>query len=81
MIAWSLSMSSGPQWCRSLQGNSMQGWLNASPRRDGMYLLPEQVAEYDRKRMKVKDVLALQLVVTDEASAIQWLKHQLTRKP
>jgi len=49
--------------------------------RDAMYFLPDQVAEYDRKRMSVKEVLQLELFVTDEASAIQWLKQQLTRKP
>ena len=49
--------------------------------RDGMYFLPEQVAEYDKKRMTVREVLQLQLFVTDEASAIQWLKQQLVRKP
>lgn len=49
--------------------------------RDGMYFLPEQVAEYDKKRMTVKEVLQLSLIVTDESSAIQWLKQQLTRKP
>ena len=49
--------------------------------RDGMYFLPEQVAQYDRKRMTVKEVLQLQLFVKDEESAIQWLKQQLTRKP
>lgn len=49
--------------------------------RDGMYFLPEQVAEYDKKRMTVREVLQLQLFVTDEASAIQWLKQQLIRKP
>src|SRR5690606_17248539 len=43
--------------------------------RDGMYFLPEQVAEYDRKRMSAKEVLQLTLFVTDEASAIQWLKQ------
>jgi hypothetical protein len=51
------------------------------PVRDGMYFLPGQVAEYDKKRMTVKEVLQLSLFVTDEASAIQWLKAQLTRKP
>lgn len=51
------------------------------PERDGMYFLPEQVAEYDKKRMTVREVLQLQLFVTDEASAIQWLKQQLTKKP
>ncbi|NPV81615.1 MAG: DNA methylase [Firmicutes bacterium] len=46
-----------------------------------MYFLPDQVAEYDRKRMTVKEVLQLSLFVTDESSAIQWLKQQLTKKP
>jgi 16S rRNA G966 N2-methylase RsmD len=49
--------------------------------RDGMYFLPDQVAGYDRKRMTVREVLQLQLFVTDESSAIQWLNQQLTRKP
>ena len=49
--------------------------------RDGMYFLPEQVADYDRKRMTVKEVLQLELFVKDEESAIQWLKQQLTKKP
>ena len=49
--------------------------------RDGMYFLPEQVAEYDKKRMTVREVLQLELFVTDESSAIQWLKQQLLKKP
>jgi len=57
------------------------GLAQRFPEHDGMYFLPEQVAEYDKKRMKVKEILQLQLFVTDEASAIQWLKQQLTRKP
>lgn len=48
--------------------------------RDGMYFLPEQVAEYDKKRMSVKEILQLQLFVNDESSAIQWLKQQLIKK-
>jgi hypothetical protein len=46
-----------------------------------MYFLPEQAPEYDKKRMTVKEVLQLELFVRDEASAIQWLKQQLTKKP
>ena len=46
-----------------------------------MYFLPEQVAEYDKKRFTVREVLQLKLWVTDESSAIQWLKQQLTKKP
>ena len=51
------------------------------PLRDGMYFLPDQAAEYDKKRMTVKEVLQFQLFVSDEESAIQWLKQQLTKKP
>jgi hypothetical protein len=57
------------------------GLVQRFSERDGMYFLPEQVAEYDKKRMTVREVLQLQLFVTDESSAIQWLKQQLTRKP
>ena len=58
-----------------------QGLVQRFAERDGMYFLSDQVAEYDRKRMSVKEVLQLKLFVTDEASAIQWLKQQLSRKP
>lgn len=46
-----------------------------------MYFLPEQVAEYDKKRITVREVLQLELFVVDEPSAIQWLKQQLLKKP
>ena len=51
------------------------------PKRDEMYFLPDQVAEYDQKRMLAKGIEQLQLFVTDESSAIQWLRQQLTRQP
>ncbi len=57
------------------------GLAQRFPERDGMYFLPEQVAEYDKKRMKVKEIQQLKLFVIDEASAIQWLKQQLSKKP
>jgi len=47
------------------------------PERDGMYFLPQQVAEYDRRRMQVSKVEQLALFVTDEKSAIQWLRREL----
>lgn len=62
-------------------GEFYEGLAQRFSERDGMYFLPEQVAEYDRKRMTVKDVLQLALFVKDEESAIQWLKQQLTKKP
>jgi DNA modification methylase len=62
-------------------GEFYQGLSQRFPERDGMYFLTEQVAEYERKRMTSREVLQLDLFVSDEASAIQWLKQQLTRKP
>ncbi len=57
-----------------------QGLVQRFPERDGMYFLPDQAAEYDKKRMTIKEILQLSLFVSDEASAIQWLKQQLTKK-
>ena len=50
--------------------------------RDGMYFLPDQAAEYDRKKM-VSGACFQQAVlfVSDEASAIQWLRRLLKGKP
>jgi len=50
--------------------------------RDGMYFLPEQVAEYDRKKM-IGGGRPLQqsLFVCDEVSAIEWLRNLLRDKP
>jgi 16S rRNA G966 N2-methylase RsmD len=62
-------------------GEFYQGLANRFPERDGMYFLTDQVAEYDRKRMTAREVLQLDLFVSDEASAIQWLKQQLTSRP
>lgn len=58
-----------------------QGLAQRFPERDGMYFLPDQVAEYDKKRMTVKEMIQLELFVTDESSAIQWLRQQLLKKP
>ncbi len=49
--------------------------------RDGMYFLPEQAAEYERRRMQVREIQQLRIAVLDEASAIQWLRQQLTNTP
>ena len=51
------------------------------PSREGTYFLPEHAVEYDEKRMTVEKVLQIEMFVSDEASAIQWLKRQLTKKP
>jgi hypothetical protein len=45
--------------------------------RDGMYFLPDQVPEYDRARLAAEGVAQLVLFVSDEKTAIQWLRQQV----
>jgi hypothetical protein len=47
--------------------------------RDGMFFLPDQVAEYDAARMGADQLGQLPLFVSDEKSTIQWLRQQLDR--
>ncbi|WP_419603450.1 DNA methyltransferase [Thiolapillus sp.] len=50
--------------------------------RDGMYFLPDQVAEYDRKKMTSGGMTeTVEMFVKDEASMIQWLRQLLKQKP
>lgn len=49
--------------------------------RDGMWFLPEQVVEYDRKRLANPSIIQPDMFVMDEATAIQWLRQRLTNKP
>ena len=46
-------------------------------RRDGMYFLPDQVAEYDRVMLNMEKPVQLSLLVNDEKTAITWLRQQL----
>lgn len=48
--------------------------------RDGLYYLPEQAAEYDRKKAMAKEFVTGDLFVSDEASAIAWLRKLLKAK-
>jgi hypothetical protein len=57
------------------------GLVQRFPERDGMHFLPDQAAEYDRRRMTVSGVRQLELFVSDESSAIQWLRRELANKP
>lgn len=50
--------------------------------RDGMYFLPDQVAEYDRKKMLSGGATEqASLFVKDESSAIDWLRQLIKKKP
>ena len=48
--------------------------------RDGLYFLPEQAAEYDKRRAGFQPATQDSLFVSDEASAIIWLRHLLKQK-
>lgn len=48
--------------------------------RDGMIFLENQVAEYDKKRILAKVFSQLNFFVSDESSAIEWLRQQLMNK-
>ncbi len=62
-------------------GDFYQGLAQRYPEREGMYFLPDQVAEYERKRMTSRELSQLEIFVSDEASAMQWLKQQIVGKP
>ena len=50
--------------------------------RDGMYFLPDQAPEYDRKKIAAGGVNeTIEMFVKDEASMIQWLRHLIKQKP
>jgi hypothetical protein len=52
------------------------------PKRDNMYFLPDQVVAYDQRRLQARvGTEQLQLFVSDEASAIQWLRQALSLRP
>ena len=57
------------------------GLAQRSMERDGMYFLPDQVAEYDRKKMILGELSQMTMFVSDEASAIQWLRQLIRIKP
>ncbi|HBG75210.1 MAG: hypothetical protein A2X25_12835 [Chloroflexi bacterium GWB2_49_20] len=57
------------------------GLIQRFPERDGMFFLNEQVGIYDQKRANCEKPSQLPLMVTNEASAILWLRRQLDGHP
>jgi DNA modification methylase len=51
------------------------------PEREGMFFLPEQVTEWDRKRAQMQGVGQMSIFVEDERSAIDWLRGFLRTRP
>jgi hypothetical protein len=48
---------------------------------DGMVFLPEQLPEYEKARARIPQVKQIELFVSDERSAIDWLTQFLQKRP
>ena len=59
----------------------LNGIRSRFPERDGMMFLAEQVAVYDKKRAQVSQAPQMELFVSDERSAIDWLLDFLKTRP
>ena len=57
------------------------GLAEKFPERDGMFFLPEQVSEYDKRRSQLENIGQLSIFVEDERSAINWLRGFLKDRP
>jgi len=49
--------------------------------RDGMFFLSDQAVEYDKKRQQIPQIREMELFVSDERSAIDWLTSFLKKRP
>lgn len=54
-----------------------QGLKERYIERDGMFFTAIQAAEYEEKKKAAPEFVSLGIIVSDEASGIQWLKNQL----
>lgn len=59
----------------------LSGLRSRFPERDGMAFLPEQVTIYDKRRAQVTQAPQMELFVSDERSAIDWLVDFLKVRP
>lgn len=78
MVAWFVRHSAPVP----LSSQEFQDGLRSRfPERDGMVFLPEQVAEYDKKRAQTAQAPQMELFVSDERSAIDWAADYLKARP
>lgn len=78
MVAWFIRHNfQVPMSAQEFQAGLKQRF----PDRDGMVFLPEQVTEYDKKRMQVAIAPQMEMFVSDERSAIDWLTDFLKKRP
>ena len=59
----------------------LSGLRSRLPERDGMVFLPDQVTEYDKKRAQTAHAPQMELFVSDERSAIDWVSDFLKVRP
>ena len=57
------------------------GLVQRFVQRDGMFFLSDQVSEYDRTKALSKEFKQTSIFVSDEATAIDWLRSLLKQKP
>jgi len=78
MVAWFVRHNTPvPMSSQEFQAGLAQRFIE----RDGMVFLAEQVAEYDKKRLQVAVAPQMEMFVSDERSAIDWLSDFLKRRP
>lgn len=78
MVAWFIRHNVPvPMSSQEFQAGLLQRFLE----RDGMVFLPEQVADYDKRRMQAAVAPQMEMFVSDERSAIDWLTDFLKRRP
>ena len=59
----------------------LSGLAHRFPERDGMVFLADQVTEYDKKRAQTAQAPQMELFVSDERSAIDWVAGYLKARP
>lgn len=78
MVAWFVRHNAPvPMSSQEFQSGLAQRFVE----RDGMVFLSDQVAEYDKKRLQVAIAPQMEMFVSDERSAIDWLSDFLKRRP
>jgi len=78
MVAWFVRHNTPvPMSSHEFQSGLAQRFVE----RDGMLFLPDQVAEYDKKRLQVAVAPQMEMFVSDERSAIDWISDFLKRRP
>lgn len=78
MVAWFVRHNTPvPMSTQEFQAGLAQRFIE----RDGMVFLQDQVTEYDKKRLQIAAAPQMEMFVSDERSAIDWLTDFLKHRP